>query len=201
MNTEQAIEEARTCLKVLNKRKLALPIYYDFEYDSEKYNTVSNSALSQIYISFMSHIKNYSEYRPGIYCDLNYYKRAARTAFNRFPNASLWLAHWSEISFENHVQVYNCDVMQYRSDGTVSGIYTTVDMDYCKPELLKNSTDDGAALNASDVIYSQIEKRYAPIVDSIIAGKYGNGEERKAELQKDGYDYVIAQWFVNRKLG
>ena len=39
------------------------------------------------------------------------------------------------------------------------------------------------------------------VVDSVINGNYGNGEERKKALAKEGYDYAEVQNLVNEKLG
>lgn len=40
----------------------------------------------------------------------------------------------------------------------------------------------------------------AEVVDDVIAGKYGNGEYRKKNLEAIGYDYSIIQNLVNEKL-
>lgn len=39
------------------------------------------------------------------------------------------------------------------------------------------------------------------LVESVINGNYGNGEERKKRLAKEGYDYAEIQNLVNEKLG
>lgn len=39
------------------------------------------------------------------------------------------------------------------------------------------------------------------IADEVVAGKWGNGDARKAELQKAGYDYTTIQRIVNQKVG
>lgn len=39
------------------------------------------------------------------------------------------------------------------------------------------------------------------IVSKVIAGKYGNGNERKIKLAKEGYNYAKVQNEVNRRLG
>ena len=38
------------------------------------------------------------------------------------------------------------------------------------------------------------------VVNEVIKGKYGNGEERKKKLAEDGYDYSEVQTAVNKKL-
>ena len=44
-------------------------------------------------------------------------------------------------------------------------------------------------------------KDYASVVDEIIGGKWGNGQERWDKLAKAGYDWAHAQNMVNEKLG
>lgn len=39
------------------------------------------------------------------------------------------------------------------------------------------------------------------VADRVIRGDYGNGEARKANLARDGYNYACVQNEVNRRLG
>lgn len=45
------------------------------------------------------------------------------------------------------------------------------------------------------------QKSYGQIVTDVIAGKYGNGEDRKRNLANAGYDYTTIQNMVNARLG
>lgn len=45
-----------------------------------------------------------------------------------------------------------------------------------------------------------IPKSVNEIADEVIDGKWGNGEERKKQLEHAGYDYVTIQTLVNYKL-
>ena len=45
------------------------------------------------------------------------------------------------------------------------------------------------------------KKSVAAIADEVIAGKWGNGSDRKNKLQAAGYDYNAVQAEVNKKLG
>lgn len=44
------------------------------------------------------------------------------------------------------------------------------------------------------------KKTIAQLADEVIAGKWGNGEDRKRKLQAAGYDYAAVQAAVNEKL-
>lgn len=39
------------------------------------------------------------------------------------------------------------------------------------------------------------------VIDRVIRGDYGNGEARKRNLARDGYNYALVQNEVNRQLG
>lgn len=45
------------------------------------------------------------------------------------------------------------------------------------------------------------KKTNEQIADEVIAGKWGNGADRKARLEQAGYDYNAIQAIVNQKLG
>lgn len=49
-------------------------------------------------------------------------------------------------------------------------------------------------------VYKTPEKNYNIIVDEVLAGKWGNGGERKRKLEEAGYDYSRVQKLVNFRL-
>lgn len=59
------------------------------------------------------------------------------------------------------------------------------------------------AIKAADSVKTVVEavKDYGAVVDEIINGKWGNGQERWDKLTKAGYDWAHAQNLVNEKLG
>ena len=60
-------------------------------------------------------------------------------------------------------------------------------------------TSSGSSFNSS-VSSSSSKKSISQIVDEVIAGKWGNGNERKNRLTNAGYDYDEVQSAVNKKL-
>jgi hypothetical protein len=44
------------------------------------------------------------------------------------------------------------------------------------------------------------DKRYNTVVNEILNGKWGNGEERKTKLEAAGYPYATIQDLVNKKI-
>ena len=53
----------------------------------------------------------------------------------------------------------------------------------------------------SQEVPTPIKKSNAEIADEVIAGKWGNGAERKEKLTKAGYNYSEIQSIVNAKIG
>lgn len=74
---------------------------------------------------------------------------------------------------------------------TFTGLLDNI-KDFMKP--IQNSAD-----SIKEVVKSV--KDYAAVVDEIIGGKWGNGQERWDKLTEAGYDWAHAQNLVNEKLG
>ena len=55
--------------------------------------------------------------------------------------------------------------------------------------------------NSTSTQPSTSSKSIDELADEVIAGKWGNGNDRKSRLQNAGYDYNVIQDIVNKKLG
>ena len=99
----------------------------------------------------------------------------------------MWLAQWG-----TNKPSINCLYWQTSSQGSVNGISTNVDIDIGYEE---NKQED-----FSDIM-EEAQEKYYKVAEEIIDGKYGSGIERKDTLKELGYDYQLAQSFVNRILG
>ena len=53
---------------------------------------------------------------------------------------------------------------------------------------------------SGNVIYSKQSKTIEELAKDVIAGKYGNGAERKRKIEAEGYNYNIVQQKVNEML-
>ena len=96
LNTNEAKKEADACLKVIKPYKLDLPVFYDFEYDTERYagdKGVSYTVASRTAIikAFCDRIEA-SGYDAGVYINPDYclYK----TNRGQLKKYKLWLAAW-----------------------------------------------------------------------------------------------------------
>lgn len=82
---------------------------------------------------------------------------------------------------------YDCAFHQYTSSGTVSGIDGKVDMDYYYGEETKENQGE--------------KKSVTEVAKEVLAGDWGNGDDRKNRLAAAGYDYATVQAEVNRLAG
>lgn len=196
LSSTEAKEEAKACLAAIRKYKIDLPVYFDFEYESENYGKkkavyYSGEDIRKITRAFCETIKE-GGYTAGVYTNVDYINRAYKPMLNEYP---IWLAQWGGR------KSYNCAMWQYTSAGRVKGIQGYVDRDILYINEAKNSVDNK---NKNDAVQKAIEvygKIYEVLADKILKGEYGNGDERKKKLQAKGYDYSFAQAIVNAKLG
>ena len=92
MDAKDALKEAEVCHSVLKsyKNKLTLPVFFDFEYDSETYNgeiTYTCQGRTDIIRAFCEAMKGYG-YQVGYYTNRDYIQNRIDKA--RFPTISGW---------------------------------------------------------------------------------------------------------------
>ena len=177
------IKEYESVIKWLEGRHLDLPVYYDVE--DKKMSGLSKSVLSNYVKTFCDKIEN-AGYWAGIYANKNWLE--TKLDMNKLNRFTVWLAQWSS----NPTYQGSYGLWQYTSDGSVNGINGRVDMNYQIKEL-------GGSVNiTSDNENSK--KSNEEIATEVIAGKWGNGTDRKNKLTNAGYDYNTIQKLVNQKL-
>lgn len=180
LNAEQAVEEAKSCIRNLEKVGVFpskdFTIFFDFEYD-----TVTSAAKRGVRLikedcnkhtlAFCDYVES-TGFKAGVYFNVDYYKNWYDPALlDRYVK---WLAYW------NGQPLYNCDYHQYYNKGRVSGIRGDVDMNY---------------------YYDQADKAKKKTIEQIAAevldGKWGNGQDRYKALTSAGYNYYSVQAKVN----
>lgn len=142
LNVQQAKDEAAHCIKLIKPYKIDLPVYFDFEYDSETFGakkgvTYTKSLRTDIHKAFCDRIKA-AGYTPGIYTNLDYIR--SRLNWQELRGYSLWLAQWPlgasrNIKFEEVKETavntsYGKPMIWQIGYGKVSGINTNVDLNY-----------------------------------------------------------------------
>ena len=181
INAEQAAQEAAFCIKQMEQAGLGkdVIVFYDFEYDTVKKAKAKGVTLGKNEcIAFTKAFCEYVEshgYKAGVYSNIDYHR-------NMYSDEVLskyvyWLADYTGSPD------YDCAFHQYTSSGTVSGI------------------DGKAEVNRLAGATSAPKKSVAEIAKEVIAGQWGNGDDRKNRIKAAGYDYDTVQKEVNAQLG
>lgn len=176
LNTEQALQEAKNFNNFLlqYKGKLELPIYCDFEYDTERYakqNGVyfDRKSRTEIIHTFLNYLQLQGWY-VGNYANSDYIKNK----LNNLDKYDLWLAYWSKTPSP---LLKKCGLWQYSSSGRLPGITGNVDTnqllkDY--PTIIKQNKLNGFG----NVATTHNPDYLSVFAYEVLKGAYGNGNDR-----------------------
>lgn len=178
-------KEYEAVINWLGGRALDLPVYFDVE--DKKMSGLSKSTLSSHVKTFCDKIED-AGYWAGIYANKSWLE--TKLDMNALKDYTVWLAQWTS----NPTYKGSYAMWQYTSDGAVAGINGRVDMNYQVAELGGNVSNSQNGNTTS-------KKSNEEIANEVIAGKWGNGQDRKTRLTDAGYDYQAVQNIVNQKLG
>jgi GH25 family lysozyme M1 (1,4-beta-N-acetylmuramidase) len=116
----------------------------------------------------------------------------------------MWVAHYN-VTKPTYSGAY--DIWQYTSTGKIGGVNGNVDMNWCYtdfPSKIKAAGLNGFPKSSTDTPASASQptpkKSNEEIAKEVLAGKWGNGDERKRRLTEAGYDYAAVQKAVNALL-
>jgi lysozyme len=158
--------------------KLAYPVYLDLE-------EPGTEAGAMIRARVFGDIIEAAGYWCGVYANLNWWENHLQ-GLERFTK---WVAQYnSECQYEGK----SLDIWQYSSKGRVAGIDGPVDMNECYR--------DFPAEIQGDVKPAEPKKTIEQLVQEVLDGKWGNGDDREKRLTAAGYDYDAVQKAVNAKL-
>lgn len=152
LNRNDAIEEAKSCIKNVQKAGLGkdIIIFYDFEYDTvddakEKHVKLTRTDCINFTNAFCDYIKS-KGYKTGFYLNQDYYKNWYDAA--TIKKYIVWLADY------NATPHYDCIYHQYSSKGKVNGISRNVDMNfyYGQQEKKEEKTVQTKGTSAQDII-------------------------------------------------
>lgn len=176
--------EANAVINWLSGRDLELPVYFDIE--DKKQSILGNTLRTNITKTFCDMIEN-AGYWAGIYANKSWL--TSKLNMNELNAYTVWVAQWANTNTYKGPYA----MWQYTSDGSVNGISGRVDMNYQVKEL-------GGKLGTSGGSTSS-KKSNEEIANEVIAGKWGNGTDRKNRLTSAGYNYDTIQAIVNQKMG
>lgn len=201
LNTTQAIQEADACIKLLKQYPLNLPVYYDFEDDTERWakqNGVvyTKELRTSIIQAFCNRLKT-KGYSVGVYINQNYIINF--TNWSTLKKWPLWLAKWVNYS-GTHATGFNVDAntvslkwgtpdcWQFSDSGKIAGISGNTDINYWykglpnKQAVAAKSYPDNYTKNGLTfqrcksfrIVYHDAAKVGANYYNYINAGFFGN---------------------------
>ena len=187
---EQAKQEAEVFLGWIKGKNLTYPVAFDIE--DKKQANLGVSVISDIIRAFCETVEA-AGYYVVVYANKDWLtNRIDADCKSRYD---IWLAQWT--SKPTYTGSYG--MWQYTSDGAVDGIAGGVDMniaykDY--PSVIAGM--DGSSDTTTSTPTDTAKKTNAELANEVIAGKRGNGEERKQRLTAAGYDNDAVQAIVNK---
>lgn len=174
LNTKQALQESKNFNTFLQqyKGKLELPMYCDFEYDTERYarqNDVyfTKKSRTEIIKTFLNYLEKQGWY-VGNYANVDY----INNKLNNLDEFDLWLAYWGSKPPKHLIN--KSGLWQFTSTGRKEGINGYVDMNYLfkdYPTIIKQNKLNGYG-TINDYDYLTI------FAQEVIKGKYGNSTNR-----------------------
>ena len=130
-NTSKARAEAECALKILNGRKLGLPIFMDLEASDINYGW--NVDITPVALAFGEVIKS-AGYKWGVYANQSWMVNKLDVDALRDAGAMIWCAKYSD----EKPTVY-CDIWQYSDNGIVPGFSHKVDMNITMTDVLNGA--------------------------------------------------------------
>lgn len=143
---------------------------------------------------------NYVYQKTGIK-PLIYIQKSAMDAVKK-AGYGLWVAQYPdyvETGYQEHPWnegKYNCLIRQYTSVGKLSGYNGNLDLN--KAYISAASWHKLATKAVKIVTIKPVKKSVNTLAKEVLAGKWGNGTDRKNRLTKAGYDYNKVQAAVNK---
>ena len=195
LSKEDAVKEAKFAIKLAEETGLEKTtiIFYDLEYDNiDRYAKNTSNHLGKVVnigkVKASDFAKAFCDtvlaagYKAGIYANTDYLNRMFSSAV--IDKYLLWHADYRKDAKPDKRAIF----FQHSSEGIINGIRGRVD--------LNEGFYDISAKPAEEA-KPKPTKSNEDIAQEVIAGKWGNGDERKIRLTDAGYDYNAVQAIVN----
>ena len=143
---------------------------------------------------------SYVQKKTGIK-PLIYVQKSAMDAVKK-AGYGLWVAQYPDYEWTGYQEhpwnegAYNCLIRQYTSVGKLSGYSGSLDLNKAYISAASWNKQAGKAKTTS--ASTTVKKSANALAKEVLAGKWGNGTDRKSRLTKAGYDYSKVQAAVNK---
>ena len=173
--------------RLLNGKKINTPVYIDVENTRGlDWRTITNADMLGIMQEYNAQL-NALGFKMGIYSSRSAFWNEKMTD-KWYDSISKWVAEYGD-KVHDFNRTY--DIWQHTSKGSVDGIDGNVDMNIMYNSIFAAEQPKPAA---------PTKKSNEEIAREVIAGKWGNGADRKNRLTAAGYNYAAVQAIVNKKV-
>lgn len=193
IDEKEARAEAHFVLDLIKPIPLDLGIYIDSENCNNgkgraDYGKLTKAQRTAIINAFCETIEVYG-YMAGVYASQSWFT----SCFNIYDlkNYRKWVAKYSD-----YAPSIEWDGWQFTSKGLLEGIGGHVDISTFKEEQTTDETTENTSLEGQ-TISETTRKTNEEIANEVINGLWGNGDDRKKNLEAAGYDYTEIQKLVN----
>lgn len=196
ITAEAGRADAQRFLAQLRGKRLEYPVFMDVEATTAN----AKAGATEAAIAFCRALEA-AGYYAGIYSS-TYSGFRDRLDDSKLTPFTHWVAQYaSKCTYGGAYGIW-----QYSSSGRISGINGNVDLDISYqdyPSIIKSGGFNGYAKqgSAQETTPVQPHKTIDELAREVLAGKWGNGEERKSRITTAGYDYAAVQAKVNELLG
>lgn len=197
LNVAQAEEEAERMVKLANtysiKPNFLVIDMEDADGYKSRHGMPSNSTLVDICEKECEVFEN-AGYQSMVYASSSWFKGK----LSGLKGYEKWEAHWPTYSngqqkgnavSSSGESADNCAIWQFTSQGRLNGYNGNLDMNYA----YKDFVVKGGKPNPKPTPTKSNEE----VAKEVMAGEWGNGDDRKRALEAVGYDYDAIQAIVN----
>lgn len=155
--------------------------------------------------AFVKHVKARTNVAPVIYGSASPLSTHGIPQVAKEEDCRLWVAAYPNsepTGYRDEPQLLGSIIRQYASTGRLNGYNGNLDLN--RTILTADQWKAYATGNRAEFepeTPTPIKKTNDEIANEVLAGKWGNGEERRTRLTVAGYDYSVIQSLVNQKLG
>ena len=184
---DAAKKEADWVLSQIKGKTFELPVYCDME--DKTIAKLPKATLTAITNEFNKKIKA-GGFNVGVYANLDWFTNKLDKSVKA---AHTWIAHYTSGTNKYRGEY---EMWQNSSKGKVDGVKGNVDTNYLYNDIFAKSATTSTS-NKTNTSATVAKKSIDEIAKEVLAGKWGNGDERKKKLTNAGYDYAAVQKRVN----
>lgn len=208
LNETQAIEEANRMVNLANSYAVK-PTFLCIDMEDadgykQRYGMPSNAVLRAMCRVACEVFEN-AGYYANIYASASWFNnQLAGSELNRYDK---WIARWTT---RNGKQTGNdtpaewesadhCGIWQFTSEGYLNGYNGRLDMNYAYKDFVLGGVTPQPTPTPEPT--PEPRKTNEQLADEVMAGLWGDGEERKRRLIEAGYDFQAIQNIVDSRYG